>query len=43
MDRWDNFERFFSSGNFSRTLSNTLKIGFVTFLTFPADPAGAAA
>lgn len=32
---WDNFERFFSSGNFSRTLSNTLKIGFVTFLTFP--------
>lgn len=32
---WDNFDRFFSSGNFTRTLTNTLKIGFVTFLTFP--------
>ncbi len=32
---WDNFERFFSSGNFTRTLSNTLKIGFATFLTYP--------
>ena len=32
---WDNFERFFSSGNFSRTLSNTLKIGLATFLTYP--------
>ena len=32
---WDNFERFFSSGNFARTLTNTLKIGLATFLTFP--------
>ncbi len=32
---WDNFERFFSSGNFARTLWNTLKIGFATFLTYP--------
>ena len=32
---WDNFERFFSSGNFTRTLWNTLELGFVTFLTFP--------
>ncbi|MBR7188556.1 MAG: sugar ABC transporter permease, partial [Clostridia bacterium] len=32
---WGNFESFFSSGNFNRTLTNTLKIGFATFLTFP--------
>ncbi|MCQ2436862.1 MAG: ABC transporter permease subunit [Clostridia bacterium] len=32
---WQNFERFFSSGSFSRTLGNTLKVGFATFLTFP--------
>ena len=30
-----NFERFFSSGNFARTLTNTLKLGLATFLTFP--------
>ena len=32
---WDNFERFFSTGAFERTVRNTLRIGIGTVLTFP--------
>lgn len=32
---WDNFARFFSTGAFGRTLSNTLLIGVLNLLTFP--------
>lgn len=32
---WDNFRRFFSTGAFKRTVSNTLSIGLLSLLTFP--------
>ncbi len=32
---WKNFDRFFSSGMFARTLGNTLKVGLASTLTFP--------
>ena len=32
---WDNFERFFTTGAFSRTLTNTLSISILSQLTFP--------
>jgi len=32
---WENFERFFSTGAFLRTLKNTLSIGLLTLSTFP--------
>lgn len=32
---WSNFERFFHTGAFSRTMINTLCIGVATVLTFP--------
>ncbi len=32
---WKNFERFFNTGSFVRTLKNTLAIGVSTVLTFP--------
>ena len=32
---WSNFERFFNTGAFSRTMINTLSIGVATVLTFP--------
>lgn len=32
---WDNFERFFNTGAFERTMINTLSIGVATVLTFP--------
>ncbi len=32
---WDNFRRFFSTGAFTRTVSNTLSIGLLSLLTFP--------
>ena len=32
---WQNFQRFFTTGSFERTLKNTLIIGVSTVLTFP--------
>lgn len=32
---WSNFERFFNTGAFERTVTNTLMIGVSTVLTFP--------
>lgn len=32
---WSNFERFFNTGAFERTMINTLSIGVATVLTFP--------
>lgn len=32
---WKNFERFFSSGWFTRTTLNTLRLGLISQLTFP--------
>lgn len=32
---WSNFERFFNTGAFERTMVNTLSIGISTVLTFP--------